>query len=209
MTDSVATSVLPTVILDPDGDLLLTVGSKPEYEPKAYKVAASALGRASPVWKAMLFGGWAESKPGSEQLVVSEQWTISHPEDDPDAMEPLLAIIHGRSFEMVPDQLSSPQELHDILVVANKYDILGSLHPWINGWTVCIRNPAALDWKESETKEMMTHIAWELGHETLFFESMRQTCLEVFDYDLEDMQSELASWSDFTPSGFTGACPYP
>jgi len=166
MTAPSETAVSPT-ILDPDGDLLLTVGALPEFEPQVFKVSASAMRRASPVWKAMLFGDWAESKKDDGQ-----EWRASLPKDDPTATGHILTIVHLH-FHRVPKDLPIP-DLFSIVVVADKYKMLGCLSPWVDGWvkgslaTGCTRSPVCT-----------VQIAWQLGHEPLFLASVRQLCLEA------------------------------
>lgn len=49
--------------MDPDGDMLLRIGSEVNEPTSDFIVCSASLRRASPVWKAMLFGPWLESKP--------------------------------------------------------------------------------------------------------------------------------------------------
>ncbi|KAJ3961874.1 hypothetical protein N0V92_001438 [Colletotrichum tropicale] len=82
---------------DPIGDLTLRVGEDGvAYE---FVVCSRTLSRWSPVFRTMLFGGFAESKP------ADAAWSVSLPEDLPSAMFLVLSIIHG-CFEHVPTSLS-------------------------------------------------------------------------------------------------------
>jgi hypothetical protein len=49
---------LPTIYLDKDGDLRLQVGSETGGDVQNFVVCSRTMGRSSPVWKAMLFGGF-------------------------------------------------------------------------------------------------------------------------------------------------------
>ncbi len=90
------------VVLDSEGDLSLLVGAElPGAEPLHFQVCSAALRRASPVWKAMLSGPWAEAAAAQD----ADDWTIDLPEDNPEALETLLSILHG-SFDSVPKVIS-------------------------------------------------------------------------------------------------------
>jgi len=166
MTAPSETAVSPT-ILDPDGDILLTVGSSPKWA-KTFKVSSSAMRRASPVWKAMLFGGWAESKKDGGQ-----EWRVSLPEDDPTATGLVLAIIHSH-FELVPKHPAFSQLLL-FTVVADKYDVVGCCRPWVDEWIRTVDTVPTVKTNSSWT----AHIAWNLGKESLFVASVRQLCLDA------------------------------
>ncbi|KAK4224362.1 hypothetical protein QBC38DRAFT_485672 [Podospora fimiseda] len=62
--------------MDPDGDLILSVGS--DGQKREFQVDAATLRRISPVYKIMLFGKWAESKPAD-----GREWVVALPEDEP------------------------------------------------------------------------------------------------------------------------------
>ncbi|KAI0477142.1 hypothetical protein GGR56DRAFT_691413 [Xylariaceae sp. FL0804] len=88
-----------------------------------FVVCSRALARASPVWKRMLYGGFAESQRRPASLDSSSSssfdatttttttttsgggggghWTVELPEDDAGAMATLLHIVHGR-FGQLP-----------------------------------------------------------------------------------------------------------
>jgi len=170
----------PSVILfDPEGDLRLRVGAKAFLDsssPCEYRVCSAALRRTSTVWKSMLFGPWTETKP------AQGDWIVELPEDKPWPTEILLAIIHG-SFETVPRN-PSLSGLHDILVVADKYDLIHVIRPWVDSWLVVITNPKPMinpSYFYPQTKQlelsgrdhiMRTHAAWEVGCESVVVEEI-------------------------------------
>ncbi|KAB5545489.1 hypothetical protein GE09DRAFT_1060951 [Coniochaeta sp. 2T2.1] len=88
-----------TVYFDRDGDLRLEVGP----EEATYVVCSRTLSRASPVFKAMLYGSFAEAKPADPK----KTWIVKLPEDDPPALATLLNIMYG-AFGKVPN---NPTEL--------------------------------------------------------------------------------------------------
>ncbi|KAJ4419910.1 hypothetical protein N0V85_000797 [Neurospora sp. IMI 360204] len=148
------------VDIDPDGDLYLHV---PDTDVAStlwkFRVCSAALRRRSPVWKQMLFGPWKERKPTSSD----KDWIVELFDDCPQAMQLILHIVHG-NFDMVPPLLHSLQQLHDLLVVAHKYDAVNIIKPWSQKWS-SIAQAFVLN---VENLVMSFYIAWELGDESLF-----------------------------------------
>ena len=101
------TSINTTIFLDSSGDLRLQVGPKQQD----YVVCSKTMERTSTVWKKMLSGGFAESKP----LNTDTKWVVALPEDKPEPMLVVLNIIHSR-FSFVPEKLTV-LELYYILVL--------------------------------------------------------------------------------------------
>lgn len=135
--------------LDSSGDLRLQVGPEKEN----YVVCSKTMERTSAVWKKMLNGGFAESKP----LNPESEWIVTLPEDKPEPMLIVLNIIHSR-FSLVPEKLA-PLDLYDILVLAEKYDITELTRPWARHWLNGVR----------KTKSpLLMWIAWALGDATMF-----------------------------------------
>src|SRR5690606_8868525 len=112
-----------TVVFDPDGDLNLRAATT------TFKVCSATLRRSSPVWKAMLFGPWKESKPTKN---TGKKWLIELPEDPPTALKIVLAILHTQ-VDAVPSAVDVPV-FADILVLTDKYDMRKIIWPWIFEW---------------------------------------------------------------------------
>ncbi|KAI0377355.1 hypothetical protein F5Y04DRAFT_264440 [Hypomontagnella monticulosa] len=154
------------VIIDPDGDLHLTVG---ESNPVTFLVCSKALARASLVWKKLLYGGFAESV--QPDRASGEEWIVKLPEDDPKAIEILLDIIHCR-FDRVPtsvalkpapavDRALKWSDLYQLTVLTDKYDLTRSLEPWVGRWLKTVP-PSGLK------ADLFAWITWELGDQPLF-----------------------------------------
>ncbi|KAF2967406.1 hypothetical protein GQX73_g6149 [Xylaria multiplex] len=148
------------LVLDPNGDLGLKVGetrcvtqiapsdrdscsrdrdSDHEHElPVIYIVCSRTLSRVSPVWKALLYGGFAESK--SSSALSASNWVVELPDDNPKAMATLLNIIHSR-FESIPrtTDLIDLEDLYELTVLTDKYDLTATLQPWAFAWVESIR----------------------------------------------------------------------
>ncbi|KAL1842327.1 hypothetical protein VTJ49DRAFT_5495 [Mycothermus thermophilus] len=179
-----ATEVGTLTVMDPDGDLILHVGS-PEPEPKQglrmaifqhskpnpvmekFKVCSATLRRSSPVWKAMLTGPWIEAQP------ATGDWVVQLSNDSPKDMRVLLAIVHGR-FRLVPDDLSI-EDTADILQLADKHDMMSLLRPW--HW-IFVRSLQSLQDHISERERCeIDHVAavraaWFLGLEDILSQQL-------------------------------------
>lgn len=136
-------------IIDCHGDLHLQVGP----ERHVVVVCSRALRRASVVWKTMLFGSFAESKP----TYNTEEWVVRLPEDRSEPVLTVLAIIHNR-FDLVPLNITA-MELYQILVVTEKYDMAEITRPWARQW---------IDHVQQTTRQVLAWIAWELGDANIF-----------------------------------------
>lgn len=170
------------VIFDEDGDLHLIVG----LDKITFIVCSRALARASRIFKRMLFGGFAESKPTGDV-----EWVVGLPQDDINGLHILMDIIHG-NIEKVPTILYDDShttlhvdggqdeilecEVQEILrgvaVVADKYDLVHLLHPWADSWldqgcrSLCTRkSPGVL--KSEQWCGNVIWCAWVFGDEKL------------------------------------------
>jgi len=162
----------PVDPLDPDGDLLLHVGTKlaSVVNPRVFKVCSAALRRASPVWKFMLFGPFTEAKP------AVGDWVVELPEDDPETLKILLGLLHG-VFAAIPPTLPLAV-LCRVLVMADKYDLFHLLRPVVNAWVGVVKIPTlpVLDPTSNGSRAASVrycadpfnriHAAWSLGCDT-------------------------------------------
>lgn len=149
------------VIIDPDGDLRLRVGttecvsSEPDHEHRTATVfvcESKTLSRASPVWKAMLYGPWRESRDSNNP--AQGEWVVELPDDKPEPMAMVLNIIHSR-FETLPDVQSkdSIPELYELAVLSDKYDLAKVFRPWAETWLKPLRDQYPEDWILSREKQ--------------------------------------------------------
>lgn len=154
------TAAYKAVNIDPDGDLYLHVPDTGEASTLwKFRVCSAALRRRSPVWKQMLFGPWKEGKPTSSD----KDWIVELFDDCPQAMQLILHIVHG-NFDMVPPLFLSLRQLHDLLVVANKYDVVNIIKPWSQNWASIAQGSMT----EADDIIESFYVAWELGDENLF-----------------------------------------
>lgn len=127
--------------IDPCGDVVLTldnpntpfavlpedpVREQPRLEPKeseslTYLLSSRHLSLASPVFKAMLSGVWAEGKKDESDGLFhlqAQEW-------DSEALATVLNIVHGR-WSLVPET-TTLQKLASIATIVDYYDIRESM----------------------------------------------------------------------------------
>ncbi|TRX89038.1 hypothetical protein FHL15_010057 [Xylaria flabelliformis] len=227
-------------VIDPDGDLSLKVGEtrciyksgndvlsdqEPDHEhqlPAVYIVCSKALSRASPVWKTLLYGGFAESKPSSASS--ASDWVVELPDDDPKAMATILNIIHSR-FDLLPriTDLVNLDDLYQLTVLTDKYDLTPLLRPWASIW-INSATEKYNSWGCSSTSpvtsdlERLLWIAWELGDPDLFSKTsttLAQCCSIDANGDLQyNTGNKVVALFNTTPEppgiygNYTLACLY-
>lgn len=171
-TDCEFLAMLPQhVEIDPLGDKTSIVGTNQcsidasgIHEHKragSFRVCSRALARSSPVMKAMLFGNFQESRQDIVRL----------PEDDPDAMEILLHVVHNNPTPAfyVTDQpyASVINQAYEIVVLANKYLVTQQLHRWAESWA-CVYTWSIWEGRDDDEaqtlREKQLFIAYEFGH---------------------------------------------
>jgi hypothetical protein len=183
-----------SVVLDPDGDLHLRAATT------TFKVCSAALRRSSPVWKAMLFGSWKESKPGRED---GEQWLIELPADPPVALNIAAIIAHGQ-IAALPKTISIPV-FADLLALTDKYDMREVIRPFIPRWV------DELEWDKMRVGSVehvqAANVMWELGLVDELDSLMNEVVFEVDGEALETFSSFTDASADV--SVFIGENPFP
>ncbi|KAI0144673.1 hypothetical protein GGR57DRAFT_481649 [Xylariaceae sp. FL1272] len=164
-----------------------------------YMVDSRALARASPVWKKLLYGGYAESKPAN--ALTASDWVVELPEDHPIAIETLLNIIHG-NFGLSPT--IDEDVLFEVTVLTNKYFLTRSLRPWACTWMDFIGKTFKKQCHNPDPDfqfDNLLWIAWELGAPKLFREVASLLTRHCAINDNGDLQFEM---NDKTIELFTG-----
>ncbi|KAF7534128.1 hypothetical protein G7054_g6491 [Neopestalotiopsis clavispora] len=176
------------VVIDPDGDLRLRVGATEcigsedghgHRQTTVFVCESKTLSRASPVWKAMLYGPWKESR---NQNSSQGEWVVELPDDHPGAMTTILNIIHSH-FEKVPpvEGKHAVEVLYELCVLSDKYDLGKVLRPWAKTWLQPLRNEYSPGWMLEGgtgfdwTLHKKLWVAWELGDQFL----LESTLLEM------------------------------
>ncbi|KAK1542013.1 hypothetical protein CPAR01_05400 [Colletotrichum paranaense] len=185
------------VQIDPDGDLTLRAGQQTDKPERLFHVCASALRRSSQVWKKMLFGPFKESKP------AFGPWVVNLPEDDPEALEIILNIIHA-NFPLVPN---TPDlfELYEIFQMANKYDMIPALKPWAVSWLHVAENcQKGTNRFEGRERAALSYVAWELGQVELHRQMVKELIMYSSLSEDERMVSQKVLLDDVGPLGPPG-----
>ncbi|KAK3400227.1 hypothetical protein B0T20DRAFT_478071 [Sordaria brevicollis] len=163
--------------VDPEGDLVLVAfaQSDPNRTPVRLRVCSQALRRASPVWKKMLYDDftWKESKPAD-----GRKWEVELPKDDIHPLKMLLSIIHG-----MPQRLEqcSIEEVHQILILTHKYDMVKVIKPWSDKWLDKISKHSF----NLKSVVRALFIAYELGSEKIFAEKLEYIAMHT-EIDSQD-----------------------
>ncbi|KAF4911299.1 hypothetical protein CGCF415_v004722 [Colletotrichum fructicola] len=144
---------------DSRGDLVLKVGKAFHEGGRDFVVCSRTVARWSKVFNAMFFGGFAESISSARDGT----WTIALPEDRAAPLFLILAIIHG-THQPIPMGLGR-DELFDLLIVTEKYDMTHVLRPWASQW---VQNLPLDNYENTTGQYRDVWIAWELGCEASF-----------------------------------------
>jgi BTB/POZ domain-containing protein len=121
-------------------------------------VSRTALTILSPVFKAMLTGGFREASKDASEIYL--------PDDDPDALLFLLRIAHVR-FSDLPKRMSL-KELYRLAIACDKYDTIRAARPFIEKYVepfpCSVIDPGSEGW---------LFIAWTFGLEELYLRVTR------------------------------------
>ncbi|KAI1388136.1 uncharacterized protein F4822DRAFT_430892 [Hypoxylon trugodes] len=146
-----------TVVIDPDGDLCLTVGRRNAI---TFIVCPKALARASPVWKKLLYGGFAESVQPDK--AGGEKWTVALPDDDPKILRVILDIIHYH-FDRVPGRVGFEDENE----TSGKTITFSNLYK-LTKWEDDLFKNGHLGSLNNADVERLAWVSWELGYKLKF-----------------------------------------
>lgn len=116
-----AASCLPKGDPDPNGDVILAVG--PEDAVKQIRVATKVLSLASPVFAVMFGPQWAEG----QGLSTIDPPSVRLKEDDPDAMQCMLSVLHYRKIVSTKVPLLLFKK---VALLCDKYDCSVAMSSW-------------------------------------------------------------------------------
>ncbi|KAF4927075.1 hypothetical protein CGCVW01_v002678 [Colletotrichum viniferum] len=142
-----------TTSSESDGDEVV------ETPAKAIVINSRLTGLYSPVFRAMLRKNFAESEVNNSP----GNWVVNLPDDPVEPLFFLLSMIHGR-WENIPKKISI-DELHDLLITADKYDMMRIFLPWYLDWTGRRRFGGKHSWRWSVMclpyMDLLLWLAWE------------------------------------------------
>ena len=153
---------------DPDGDVVIKVPRKTECDDEPaeihMRVSSRHLSLASPVFKVLLNGKFQEACSFRDSGNV----TISLPDDDPNVLETLFNIIHGRLRQVPP--VYKRQWMCKLAVYVDKYE----LHEITSFFFKCWKNEAD-PFPEVLDKDLLDTLAlsWIFSDDDLFSKMAR------------------------------------
>ncbi|KAI1131257.1 hypothetical protein F5Y10DRAFT_262439 [Nemania abortiva] len=167
------------VAFDPYGDMMLIVGTKRcadrfcneerrDKQPDAvcFHVNSAVIAGASPSFGLALYSPSAETLRGD-----NVKWIVRLPNDCPMAMHTIINILYGHYPTSTPDVHMDIEQLLNLTVLADKYDLVHLFPNWTAQW-VSDMEPYWLGrkfvGKSTEDLEVLMWIFWVLGHEPLY-----------------------------------------
>ncbi|KAH7302893.1 hypothetical protein B0I35DRAFT_329428, partial [Stachybotrys elegans] len=114
--------------LHPDGDAIIVVPSRKLSTRKEILVSSTVLSLASDYFKALFQSNFIESSEIRKGICPE----IRSEDDDPEAMEVLLSILHFWIYAQY--EKFEPKTLLTIPIQCDKYDCIRALKPWISVW---------------------------------------------------------------------------
>lgn len=114
-----------SINIDPKGDVVLEVG--PPGAKRSFRVSSNVLSLGSPVFAAMLNSAFIEGNVPTD----GSKRTISLQEDDPDAVDTLMNILHLQSQNVI---VWTFPLLEQLALLCDKYDCARALKPWKTLW---------------------------------------------------------------------------
>lgn len=112
---------------DPEGDVSLLV-----HKTQRIRVSSSILGFHSKAFRAMFKGYFSEAAKLSENSSSSSPTEIELPDDDPEAMLLVCAILHGKVLQLQCQP--SSRQLLKAAMHAEKYDCIAAVTPVMVLW---------------------------------------------------------------------------
>ncbi|TLD37648.1 hypothetical protein E2P81_ATG04460 [Venturia nashicola] len=200
LADSKSTPMNRKVDSDPDGDVILVVGTD-EPGKMSIKVSSKVLSISSKVFKAMFSRNFKE---GNELARSSTLYEVPLPDDDPDAMSTLCNILHHNT-----DDLSFPDDtdkLMEFVTVMDKYNCAKASKIYVVPWIEKFHSPslsqmADLLWVSHNLRynnsfrkfsSMLLHS--DHGVKTLREFQIKETSFPLEIYSLANRRLELDHW---------------
>ncbi|WQF90573.1 hypothetical protein CDEST_15587 [Colletotrichum destructivum] len=138
-----------------DVKIILRYGPRKKNKLQELLVSSDAMARASPVWRKMFTGGWAETK-------ADRPLVLDHTEDSYKAVVTIMNIIHLR-FSDVPPTVTLAG-LKAIATFTDQRMATALVVPWIERWLSHLSG--SVDTVGCETEWLW--IAWEFGLAAVF-----------------------------------------
>jgi len=149
------------VTVDTEGDVILVVTGKEEAgQARDFLASSKILKLASPVFAKMFAPCFREG--AALQSSAETCPTVQLKEDDPEAMELLLRLLHFDTGK-VPETAPPLDTLAKLAILSDKYDCNRALKPWIALWVRNVDNIEDLD-QHSLGKLVLTAYLFRSSH---------------------------------------------
>ncbi|KAI1119078.1 hypothetical protein F5Y14DRAFT_438159 [Nemania sp. NC0429] len=172
--------VPPTMVtLDAHGDMMLLVGKqkcihescndeRQNRQPNAicFRLNSAIIAGASPAFGLALYSPSAETTRHD-----GVKWTVNLPDDDPQAMQTIITILYGHYPVSSFDKHMEIEQLLQLTVVADKYDLVHLFPKWSAQWLRDMERywvDRTFVRQSTEDLESLLWIFWVLGHEPLY-----------------------------------------
>ncbi|QSZ33611.1 hypothetical protein DSL72_005179 [Monilinia vaccinii-corymbosi] len=165
----------PTIIADPDGDILLLLDPEkrdgpgsPSYK-KHILCSSKHLTLASPIFKAMLGKTFSE---GTTLLTIGHV-KIPLPDDDSTVMISLVLLIHGRHHHPEISRRINLNFLKTAAVIVDKYQMHEAAHYFTESWAERYLDRHPICYHHFRDFPLLFCVAWVFGLEAPFKEITR------------------------------------
>ncbi|KAI1191514.1 hypothetical protein F5B17DRAFT_382189 [Nemania serpens] len=172
--------VPPTMVtLDANGDMMLLVGkqkcahgscndARQNRQPNAicFHLNSAVVAGASPSFGLALYSPSAEATRDD-----GVKWAVNLPDDDPQAMRTIISILYGNYPASSLDKHMDLEQLLQLTVLADKYDLVPILQRWVPQWVRDMERywvGRTFVRQSTEDLESLLWIFWVLGHEPLY-----------------------------------------
>lgn len=147
-------------------NLTVHLGQDAEKRPvKPFEVLAEVMCMHSSVWNAML-------RPDDGRFLEAGAKEVSFPDDDPDAFEVVLAVVHGQ-FDGIPEKMAFSMLKHllkHLLTIIDKYDLSKTMKTFTPKWTsnLSFKSDDITNYQDTFDFDGWLSVSWNLGLEEPF-----------------------------------------
>ncbi|GKT40274.1 uncharacterized protein ColSpa_00455 [Colletotrichum spaethianum] len=151
--------------IDPNGDLLLRIGTDPSSgDTRSYRVCSNTLQRSSPFWRRSLYETVSEIRTHDGECWECTPSLYACQFDKSSGLVILLNIIHSKFYQVPRDPTLT--EIYNTLCLASSYEMEQVLQPWITQWYGVLKSAETS--RNGHDLGMLACMAWTLGDERLF-----------------------------------------
>lgn len=171
-------------ILDPDGDVVIQIGTR------EFLVSSKILILASSVFKAMLKSRFREGIPRSAQ----DPLYLPLPDDDPEALNLIVKILHF--LANAEDESPTVDQLFTLASLCDKYDLMAVMRCYLLRWLQSLR----IELQDLSSLWKMSAIAMLMADHEEFAKVTKELALTITEVRSEDISElglpgQIQGWS--------------